>query len=216
MIMFAGADDYSNYYSSAANWTFLAGDTPTQRFFSFLHLNDDVWDYAKQYTVVQATGMTAGGDDSTIVDNATTPYSNSHCLYTAVEPLYPGVYSAYHNGMVVDFYTPTDANGPIYTPVWTYMLTESVAGLNELATVENALELFPNPANETVSLRWKTVGQPVVVTLLDAFGREVSMYPLNEQQEIAIPLSGIPAGVYVVRLETTDRIIALRKLVVTH
>lgn len=58
MIMFAGADDYSNYYSQPANWIHYPSLTPVSKFFSFLNLNDDVWTYSKQFSVVQGIGMT--------------------------------------------------------------------------------------------------------------------------------------------------------------
>ncbi len=126
VIMFSGANDYSNLYKKPANWVSMPGLTPVSATYSFLHLKDDVVAYSKQYKVVQATGMTGSGDDSTSVDNAQPPYNHSHCLYTKAKPRFSFVYSSWHDGPVVDFYTPVNSKGNfLYTPVWKYMLTDS-------------------------------------------------------------------------------------------
>ena len=190
MIMFAGADDYSNYYSQPANWTFVPGQTSTGKYFSFLHLNDDVWDYAKQYAVVQATGMTAN-DDSTLVDYLNSPYNNSHCLYTTVTPLYPGIYSAEHNGTVVDYFTPRDGNNdPLYTPVWTYMLSDEVAEVQ--SKNEMHLSLYPNPATKTINIGNSSL-DPFEIIITTELGQIIHQ---DSGNNLSIDCSAFPAGLY--------------------
>lgn len=200
-LMFAGADDYSNYYSQAANWTYTAGITPPARYFSFLHLEDEVWDYSKQYAVVQACGMTANGDDSTRVDNATAPYSNSHCLYTDIQPLFPGIYSAYHNGMVVDFYTPSSGGQPVYTPVWTYMLTEALpTTITEVAGPTFAL--YPNPSKGVIHLKTTIPVGSTELEVRNIQGELVLKNNLTASGLMDIDLSPYGPGVYSIRIGT--------------
>lgn len=214
MLMFAGADDYSNYYSSPANWTYNPGLTPVNHFYSFLHRNDDVWDYSKQFAVVQATGMTANGDDSTLVDNLVAPYGYSHCLYTEVPPNFPNIYSAEHNGMVVDFYTPSDGNGtPLYQPVWEYMLTDETAGMTNYLD-KNQFLIGPNPGDGLLFLF--TSGQEQINNLVvyDQQGQTIFLED-NVFPDEPIDLRFLTNGMYILQISTSNQT-ARQRLLIVH
>ena len=60
-------------------------------------------------------------------------------------------------------------------------------------------QLFPNPAHRTATLRLP-VGTPIApLTLTDALGRAVRCYPAPAAPETALDLSGLPAGLYLLR-----------------
>ena len=215
MIMFSGADDYSDFYSHPANWIYYSSITPIHKFFSFLHLNDDVWDYSKQYAVAQATGMTANGDDSTIVDGAVPNYSNSHCLYTAVPLLHSSIYSAEHNGPVVDYYVPLDnQNLPIYNPVWTYMLTDNVlAEITENDLQKMSVTLYPNPLQNDLYLLFDRKCNSTI-TLFDAQGEQVNSSSFIFQSEVKMDLSTVDTGIYFAEIKINESLISRHKVIV--
>lgn len=204
VIMFSGADDYSNLYSKPANWVYIPGYTAINRHFSFLHLQDDVWDYSKQFSVVQAAGMTANGDDSTLVDNITSPYLNSHCLYTNVTPLHAGIYSSFHNAPVVDYYTPLgNGSQALYTPVWTYMLTVNTSTGIEQNSTKTGLKIFPNPFNNEITITELNTNTARILQVINTFGQivlEKNIPSLVSDHSITIDLNMLSPGLYIIRV----------------
>jgi len=82
VLMFSGVTDYSDFYNKSAHWIYaLPNIIGVQNYYGFLHLRDEVLPFYKEYDNEIALGMTANGDDSTLVDNAVPPYNNSHCFY---------------------------------------------------------------------------------------------------------------------------------------
>lgn len=196
LIMFAGANDYSNYYSSSANWVSEAGLTNPSRYFSLLHLRDEVWDYAKQYAVVKDISMTAYGDDSTKIDFLSAPYSNSHCLYTDIEPLHPALAGAYHNGMAVDFFTPL----AMIEPVWTYMLSTMVVdGILDAKSKASTLKLYPNPVTEQLNVTCTSAISSAPIQVLNMYG-EVLIEEILEGSGSSFSTSELKPGVYLLRV----------------
>lgn len=204
LIMFAGADDYSDYYGQPANWIFMDSKTTVNRFYSLLHLRDDVWDYAKQFAVVKACGMTANGDDSTLTDNLQPPFGHSHCLYTNLTPLYPGIYSAYHNSMVVNLYTPKNTgNTPVLTPVWTYMLTDNGTASHIRSTREPDVNVYPNPATSVIHVSLLNSPDAAWYKIIDVLGNVVIRKEINNytwQDPLNIDLTGLREGIYFLRV----------------
>ena len=73
-------------------------------------------------------------------------------------------------------------------------LTATAAG-RTLAPVQ----LFPNPAHRTATLRLPAGTAPAPLTLTDALGRAVRRYPVPAGPEAALDLQGLPAGLYLLR-----------------
>lgn len=153
--MFSSINDYDDYTNRPAAWLRGTFNTSFTKFFSFLHLNDDVIAFSKQYKNHSALGMFSLGDDSTLIDNLAPPYFNSHVLYTNTSPvgnLFPG---AYHNSTVVDYSTPliTSIN-PKFSPVWTYMLTSSIGtNVNNEKYHDLDFSIYPNPVDDILNIQ---------------------------------------------------------------
>ncbi|MEJ7662509.1 MAG: T9SS type A sorting domain-containing protein [Hymenobacter sp.] len=84
------------------------------------------------------------------------------------------------------------------------------------AALRHALEIYPNPAAETVQLRLPGVAtaRAATVEVLDALGRTVRQRPavLSATDAVVLDLRGLPAGLYAVRvvaggLEYTGRVV---------
>ena len=110
-------------------------------------------------------------------------------------------------------------NGPNGAATWTAIGMDNYTGVgsytsagcfvalaSRTATVlRNALEIYPNPAAETVQLRLP--GQPTprsaTVEVLDMLGRAVRQRTaqLSATEAVSVDLRGLPAGLYAVRVQ---------------
>jgi hypothetical protein len=101
----------------------------------------------------------------------------------------------------------------------TYYAHAPALELQNTATASN-LEVYPNPANELLNLKFNLAdSKNSSVTMTDLLGREVANIgscKLNDgENNISIPVSGIPAGIYFVRLNNGDAS-SSQKVVVTR
>ena len=68
------------------------------------------------------------------------------------------------------------------------------------------LTVFPNPSTDQVQLRWPAGLRPTRLEVRDALGRLVrTELPAATETSRALHLSGLPAGVYLVQLQTADQ-----------
>lgn len=104
--------------------------------------------------------------------------------------------------------TPRGQNDNIYFE-FDYKTSGASTGLNELA--ENRFSIFPNPAGDQVQLELKTSGDISSFHITDLAGREVTTQVLLTGNRADV--SGLPKGIYVLTLTTTEGKTATRKLV---
>lgn len=76
------------------------------------------------------------------------------------------------------------------------------------------LTLYPNPAQESLSLSGDLLGQPVQVTVLDVNGKTVLQRD-NYHSGARLDVSGLPAGMYLLQARTQDET-QTAKLVITR
>ena len=113
-------------------------------------------------------------------------------------------------------------NGPYGAATWTGNGVDNFAGVgsytsagcfvalgSRTATVlRNALELYPNPATETVQVRLPglATARATTVQVLDMLGRPVRQRTaqLGGAETVAVDLRGLPAGIYAVRVQTSE------------
>jgi hypothetical protein len=90
------------------------------------------------------------------------------------------------------------------------------AGIFEQRTTGRVV-LFPNPANDQVSVVLPGFTGPVIVTVLASDGRMVRREQLNQAagQQLIADVADLPAGYYVVNVEQEGDRVAER-LVVAH
>lgn len=111
VVMFSGPNDYSTNFSNPANWLFQTGQTPTNKVFALLHVQDEIVPFAYQVANLRALGVLTAIELPALADNLATPYGNANALSLNVPSL------SYHNSTV-------GANS-IFPGIWTYMLTRN-------------------------------------------------------------------------------------------
>ncbi|MCA0430460.1 MAG: T9SS type A sorting domain-containing protein [Bacteroidetes bacterium] len=189
VLMFAGANDYSDFYSNSANWIRQPGITPVIRHYSYLSLNDEAVSYNKQFKVISGLGMLLS-DDSTQIDNITIPYGNSHCLYTTQAP---GVVILNHN-------VPIKLSA-INNNVWTYMLTSTITTGLDNRTVPVEIEIYPNPSKDFVYLSFQTKQEKLIYSIYNVSGQELKTSTLTQNGEkYMIEISDLNTGLYTLKV----------------
>ena len=111
-------------------------------------------------------------------------------------------------------------NGPYGSATWSAGGVDNYAGVGSYvssacfiplasrpaAVLRNALEIYPNPASETVLVRLPGVpaARPATVEVLDLLGRAVRQRTaqLGAAETVAVDLRGLPAGLYAVRVQS--------------
>ena len=127
------------------------------------------------------------------------------------------LYTVYVNGEKLgdvnetSFVTGFDNNGTYaYTVTATCNSVESehseecVVFLEIAAIEENipTVGIYPNPANDRLYIETQTPTQILTVEIYDAFGRQWST--VNGQQSLSIDLSGLNAGIYIIKINTKE------------
>ena len=113
-------------------------------------------------------------------------------------------------------------NGPNGSVTWSAGGVDNYAGVGSYVSsacfiptasraasaLRHALDLYPNPATETVQLRLPGVpgARPATVAVLDVLGRTVRQRtaPLSATDAVQVDLHGLPAGIYAVRVTCAD------------
>lgn len=112
VIMFASPKDYSNTFDKPAFWLYQKSATPLNRYFGFVHTNDETngCTWPQQKTIFTVMGFDALGAWIN-VDETAAPYLHTHTL-TSTKP------QGFPHGAVI-----SDRS---YEMVWRYMMLEEV------------------------------------------------------------------------------------------
>lgn len=183
VLMFSGPNDYHDIYLRSANWLRTPGITPYFKHYSYLSLNDEIVDYSKQLENTIGLGMFQG-DDSTYIDNMSSPYGYSRCLYTTQPPQ-----------IVIINHNVTTKNTLINQDVWHYMLTdESPLAVNTKS--KQVFKIFPNPADNLLHLQIEENSFNQSYNIVDLQGKTILSGKTGIQTEFIIPIDVISPGAY--------------------
>ncbi len=94
----------------------------------------------------------------------------------------------------------------------------SLAAVDEGHTEELAFELYPNPCESKVCLRYqKSELRNQKIEILDISGKVLKTISIDKrspgEQELVIDVSNLPAGIYLIRMEAEGKL-GMRKLIV--
>ena len=106
VVFFAAPGDWTS--SGPAPWLLEPHATPIDRYYGFVHLDDNVV-FRANWSVLGLPGS------NTSVDAADPPFGNAHRLTTDVAVSNP------HGSVAVDAATPAIAGKPVYAKVWRYL-----------------------------------------------------------------------------------------------
>lgn len=118
-LMFAGPNDFSDFYNAPSNWLASNSQTPLENKFVFLHLRDEAAGFETQEQCLIDMGFSSLFN----VDNSSSPYLMNNALFTDAEPDNQGAFGApFHGSVVNDRFTPFANGQPLHSEVWEHML----------------------------------------------------------------------------------------------
>lgn len=164
VVMFA-AQDYNGLTQKPANWITAEKLTPESDFYGFSHQRDDKINFNILSNVIwPAYGMDKFGTPVN-VDNTTTPYNNSHSLFTNVDLVSS---NDFHGSVVVDVRVPKLSDGtPIFKDVWVYLLSTTDSSDKESPKVSDLLlskTKVVRKKDASLEISWKSTDNSEVVT----------------------------------------------------
>jgi hypothetical protein len=86
----------------------------------------------------------------------------------------------------------------------------TLAGITTLTPAQNDLQLYPNPANGELYIRYETTEKNTVVEIYDVTGQLIKSITTNAAQEQAVDVSGLSKGLYIVKLSDGKNTIVKR------
>lgn len=110
------------------------------------------------------------------------------------------------NGSRESYIVKLDANGNLFNPL-------SVLEKQN----ESYFHIYPNPASNTVSLHYIGIDNNVSLQIRNAIGQVIYCQKISSNDErIQIDTSQFPSGIYSCSLQSNERIMAIKKLVLVH
>ena len=190
VLMFSGPNDYSDYFSNAAHWLRQPGATPTGKHFAYLSLNDEIVDFSKQYVNISGLDMLLN-DDTTYVDNISSPYGNSRSLYTT-QP--PGIAILNHNAPI--------KLSTINSGVWTYMLTAEITTGIESTAIKKDVTIYPNPTSEDIIfIKTQAMQNKLSYAIYNSTGELIRKKTVHQANvNYAINISDLRKGTYILKV----------------
>lgn len=88
-----------------------------------------------------------------------------------------------------------------------------VTGNSEIANFGNYISIFPNPANNHLTIDLGSRGKKITVTITDIIGKIIYITSASETQKIEVNTKDFAEGIYVVQIQTAG-FIGTKKLVV--
>lgn len=153
--------------------------------------------------LVSVTGNTLMCNQS----SATYQWVNCATNYSPISGATSQTYSPSQNGnyaVIINYNSCSDTSA----------CTNFVINTIEAVTLENKLELFPNPANDFITLQLNDVFSDAQLTISDINGRTVYSSAITTKQTV-INTNLLVSGVYYIQLKTTDGNFATKKLIIT-
>lgn len=187
VIMLSGPNDFSTFFNNSANWLRTSGVTPSNRMFTLLHLNDEIVPFSQQFQNNKGLGMLMN-DDTTLIDNSASPYSNSQFLYT--------------NVAAISQHSSTTGAQPKVKEAWNYMLTKTIlsSGSQIESYNESSYLIYPNPISEILNIEFKNRNTQETIKIYNQFGIKIYSKEIKNQLQIPIDFSNYPKGVYVIEI----------------
>jgi len=201
VLMFASPNDYSNHFNAPSVWCSGTFSTPASAFYGFNNLQDDVVSFDEQKQIWAAMPFSTN-DDTTSVDSFTSPFGNSHMLYTN----YHGgtETSQNHNAVVRDSHTPlTNLGRPAYEEVWKYMLENDLKTSVFAKKRLKKYRLSPNPVEKSFFItkndKFLTFSK---IEIYNIQGEKIKSISQHLSDKIVV--RGLSSGIYFAVISTED------------
>lgn len=147
--------------------------------------------------------------DGIMLPDSTSDEPNSHgWVMFRMRPqnfLLPG--ASVYNSASIYF----DFNEPVYTNTAVFEVEDLSTGVPR--PLVERIRLWPNPAQDVINVAMERASGPASLTILDMHGRRVTSPTRMSAGTLELPVSGLPEGMYTLRVEQADGQFARRFVV---
>jgi len=161
-----------------------------------------------------------------------TDYGHTLELKHITEPYFPGVETvSFTAGRTPgSFYMlRVQGDSTYYANVWIYYshdygatfttyyhsLDSTLTGINRYAE-KKSIEIYPNPAYKRITIKLADNTSKGSIEMFDMLGRQRLAIPIiPDEEKTGIDISGLPEGVYYVRILSGKEIIGIRKIILS-
>lgn len=197
-ICFSSPKDWSNFFDTPPIW--LSNGTwvtSPSNIYCFNHILDE---HTRQLEIWDSLGIDNHGMPIN-VDINPSPYSNTRQLTTSYS-VSPG---DEHASTIQDNKTPKLSGIPVFTPIWTYMLTDNLTtGLSDNLLENNSnLQLIPNPTNGNVNVELED--ENYLIKVYDQTGKRV-IEQNSTIGNIQINLTSFNSGLYFIQITGDNKV----------
>ena len=91
-------------------------------------------------------------------------------------------------------------------------------GIDDVSYVQNSdFKIYPNPANNNVTVYSKTINDEAVIKIFDVIGNELKSEQNNQNQKTSytINVSDLANGIYILNVSTNNNSFS-QKLIIQH
>lgn len=203
VVMFAAMDWITLLWRNA-DWITWNGQTPDNKYYGFIHQDDE----SVNFNLIQTTWDNYGMNNFGIlvlIDTTVAPYDNSHKLYTLLTPANDP--TKFHGSVVADAYTPMNLGTPVFAPVWTYMIegNDSLTSISETLSNSNII-IYPNPITSFVNLK----GTESFSLNCKIYSSQGQLIKTGEVNNSIIDLTDLNKGVFILQLYQENKLRAFK------
>ena len=191
--MFA-AMDWITLLNRNADWITWNGLTAADKYYGFIHEDDELIDFTNIQITWDNYGMNNFGN-LVLVDTSSSPYNNSHKLFTSETPANDS--SKFHGCIVADAYTPMDVGDPVFASVWTYMIEGNPALSMDGNTNFKNIKFYPNPVSSILNIT-SSYCNNYNYSILNLQGQKVTS---GRTKNGTINFSNLNQGIYLLRMQ---------------
>lgn len=187
VVMFA-ATDWIQPLGRYADWISWSSATTSEKYFGFIHQQDEAISLILQKDTWIQYGMNAYGS-IVFADTTTLPYNNTHQLYTNETP--NNNPTKFHGCVVADLYTPMNGGVPVFEDVWTHLIDSPTTTSIKTITGKKVPYIYPNPTSDVINVSEFNPNSNYII--YDLTGRNIKNGKLTSQISLN---KNITAGVY--------------------
>ncbi len=155
--------------------------------------------YDNNGNVICASSLASGGDDNNGV--ATDVFGNTYIV---------GDFMPFHP-IIIGADTLSTINGETFF-IAKYNCNGTTVNTTELPT-QSRITLYPNPANNNLTIAFGKNTKKVVVTITDITGKLIYTTTASETEKMEVNANGFAEGVYIVKIQTGEGL-EVKKLII--
>jgi hypothetical protein len=187
VVMFA-ATDWIQPLARYADWITWSSTTTSDKYYGFIHQQDEGIGLNLQQNTWTKYGMNAYGN-IVFADTTTLPYNNTHQIYTNIPPANNP--TKFHGCIVADAYMPMNGAISAFADIWTHLIDSQHSTSIQDVSNNKTPSIYPNPASNIINIKEVNLNEKYIIC--DLTGRSVQNGKLTNHLKLD---DNLKSGIY--------------------